>query len=166
VEESNGDDSIEEEDPISELVSEVEAAAERAELSEVAAQVEMEHRQQAERELAERRTSRIDELYDRTIGLLHRIQEAGPLRFVQSSSMEPGARPINVRWEKDPKRHIVLDFNRYRGTIRVWQLTTADGADVTGGRVSREIDAADDRAEAEIERAIRWVWHEPPEPQP
>jgi hypothetical protein len=95
------------------------------------------------------------------------VQEAqGALVYIPSSNMEPGSRPLNVRWERTPRRHIVLDFNRYRGTIRVWQLTRVDSAEIGGGRVSREIDAADEDAEGEIERALRWLWHHDPEPHP
>jgi uncharacterized lipoprotein len=156
----------EEEDPIEELAAEVAAAAEAADLRDVEVQVVREHEEEQARELAELRTRRIDELHDWTLATLARISQEGPVIYVQSSNLEPGSRPFNVRWERVPRRHIVLDFNRYRGTIRVYQLTTVEGADVPGGRFSREIDAASEGAEVEIERAIRWTWQRGADRQP
>lgn len=168
MEDDYGEDleELEDVDAIEELAAEVAAAAEAAELRDTGNQVIREHEQQLAQELNTRRESRMTELYDWTLHVLERLQSRGPIVFGQSSSMEQGARPINVRWERSPGRHIVLDFNPFRGTIRVSQLTTAEGNDISGGQVSREIDAVSEDAKSQIEQAIRWTWEQGAGPRP
>jgi hypothetical protein len=157
------------EDPIEELAAEVAAAAERAELDRRGDQILDEHEEEQVRQLAELRAQRSEELYDWTISVLRALKRASQdsLDYVRASSIEPGRRPLVVRWKRVPRRQILLDFNRHQGTIRVLQQTHVDGADIGGGgRLSREIDAADKRAEAEVERALRWLWHHQAEAHP
>lgn len=160
------DDEGEGEDPLEELVAEAQAAAEAGELKDTGDAVVREYQEKQAKELAALRVQRIEELHPWTLARLSRLQEASPLWFGQSSSMEPGARPINIRWEQAAKRYIVLDFNSYRGSIRVWQLSDATGRDLGVAQVSREIDAAADDAEQQIEQALRWLWQQDAGPRP